>query len=229
MLNILGSSGEGLSVGAIVSAVDILRGQGHTMVKAFISDPDEMNLLRGAMNDIGNEVSFAIDIMHRWDTNTTVRTLNEFEDLKLAWVEDPIAHDDLRGLAHIADAVQHPICSGEDCFYIYEPRAMVDAARIRYLSIDLMRCGGITGWRKISAAAEGSGVDVVSHGYPLVAVHLICGTRNATFVEDFSMFGDVFEDTVEVQHGLLRAPHVPGIGIGFSKEALAGSLFEHVK
>jgi L-alanine-DL-glutamate epimerase-like enolase superfamily enzyme len=91
-----------------------------------------------------------------------------------------------------------------------------------------MRCGGITGWRKIAASAEGKAVEIVSHTYPQVAVHLVCGTSNAAFVEDYPLFDDIVGAPLLASGGVVTPSTEPGIGVDFASSTLAEGMHEQI-
>jgi mandelate racemase len=133
-------------------------------------------------------------------------------------------YDNLDDMARVTSAVRVPICSGENAYYLSEARTLAEGTNISFLSLDLMRCGGITGWRKISASVEGSPVRIVSHTYPQLASQLVCGTVNASHVEDYPLFDGLVGEPIVVKDGLTLAGMAPGIGVAFSDEVTTSSI-----
>jgi L-alanine-DL-glutamate epimerase-like enolase superfamily enzyme len=216
------------SVTQLTEAALQVASTGHRTVKTWVVDQEQMDTLRGAIAQTEKYLQWAIDVVQLWDVGTAIRAIRSMEDLSLVWVEDPVPYDDLPGLAQISSSVSTPICSGENAYYTYEPRRLIDETNIRYIAVDLMRCGGISGWQRIAAIAEGRGVQLVSHTYPQVATHLVCGTRNAAFVEHYPLYDGWVGPPIRVADGKVAAPATPGIGIEFSESVLADADKEAV-
>ena len=69
----------------------------------------------------------------------------------MAWLEEPIRHDDYRGNAEIARALDLPLQIGEN---FNGPEAMqqaLDAQACDLVMPDLARIGGVSGWMQAAA------------------------------------------------------------------------------
>ena len=169
---------------------------------------------------IGADVDLMCDINQLWSVNHAIEVGRRLEPYHLFWLEDPTAHDDFAGLARIADNLTTPIAAGEYHYGIVPFRHMLEARSIDIVMIDLLRAGGITQWMKIAGMAEAFNLPVVSHLVPELHVHLIAAIPNGLTVEYMPWTLPLWEDTPNLEHGLLVVPAKPGLGLAFDQSAL---------
>jgi L-alanine-DL-glutamate epimerase-like enolase superfamily enzyme len=169
---------------------------------------------------IGPDVDLMCDINQLWSVNHAIEVGRRIEPYHLFWLEDPTAHDDVAGLARIADNLTTPIAAGEYHYGIVPFRHLLEARSIDIVMIDLLRAGGITQWMKIAGMAEAFNLPVVSHLVPELHVHLIAAIPNGLTVEYMPWTLRLWEETPKLEHGQLVVPATPGLGLAFDQSAL---------
>jgi L-alanine-DL-glutamate epimerase-like enolase superfamily enzyme len=169
---------------------------------------------------IGPDIDLMCDINQLWSVPHAVEVGRRLEPYHLFWLEDPVAHDDYAGLAHVADALTTPIAAGEYHYGIVPFRHLLEARAIDIVMIDVLRVGGITPWMKVAGMAEAFNVPVVSHLVPEIHVHLIGAIPNGLTVEYMPWSLRLFEETPALEGGLLVVPDRPGLGLAFDQAAL---------
>jgi L-alanine-DL-glutamate epimerase-like enolase superfamily enzyme len=172
---------------------------------------EDARRLREAMDAVPDIRGWAVDAGNRWDVAESVKACHLLRDTDLMWFEDPGLRDDYDALEKIASSTSVPICSGENIYVGTEAKSVIEAG-CRYLSLDLQRCGGITGWIRLAALAEAAGISVTPHAYATVAVHLICSTANSPIGEYHPWFDDVVTEKIVPYEGMVAAFDTPGIG-----------------
>jgi L-alanine-DL-glutamate epimerase-like enolase superfamily enzyme len=169
---------------------------------------------------VGPDVDLMCDINQLWSVSHAIEVGRRIEPYHLFWLEDPTAHDDVPGLARIADALPTPIAAGEYHYGIVPFRHMLEARSIDVVMIDLLRAGGITQWMKIAGMAEAFNLPVVSHLVPEIHAHLIAAIPNGLTVEYMPWSLRLFEETPVLERGHLVVPAKPGLGLAFDQAAL---------
>jgi L-alanine-DL-glutamate epimerase-like enolase superfamily enzyme len=169
---------------------------------------------------VGPDVDLMCDINQLWSVSHAIEVGRRIEPYHLFWLEDPTAHDDVPGLARIADALPTPIAAGEYHYGIVPFRHMLEARSIDVVMIDLLRAGGITQWMKIAGMAEAFNLPVVSHLVPEIHAHLIAAIPNGLTVEYMPWSLRLFEETPALERGHLVVPAKPGLGLAFDQAAL---------
>ncbi|MFZ1428921.1 MAG: enolase C-terminal domain-like protein [Geminicoccaceae bacterium] len=131
----------------------------------------------------------------------------------IAWLEEPIRHDDYRGNAAIAEALHVPLQIGEN---FNGPEAMLQALAARacdYVMPDVARIGGVTGWMQAAGIAAACGIEMSSHLMPEVSVHLLAASTRAHWLEYVDWADAILEQPLEVVDGHVVPPDRPGAGM----------------
>jgi L-alanine-DL-glutamate epimerase-like enolase superfamily enzyme len=120
--------------------------------------------VRAAREAIGNHAELFVDANGAYDRKQALRLAEKFAECEVSWFEEPVSSDDLEGLCFLRAATPAgmEIAAGEygyDSFYF---RRMLEAGAVDVLQADASRCGGITGFLKVSALCE-------AHSVPLSA------------------------------------------------------------
>lgn len=167
----------GLSTDALVDEVMGFVAAGHTAVKlkAGLGEAADRQRLRAVREAAGDRLAIAADGNQQWTAKAAIRWARTMDDLGLAWLEEPVAAGDLQAHAEVRAAVAMDLATGETLFGAAEAHRAIQLRACDILMPNLQRVGGITGWRKVAAAAELAGVRMAGHVYPEFHLHLLCG------------------------------------------------------
>jgi mandelate racemase len=138
----------------------------------------------------------------------------------LAWIEEPIRHDDYVGNATLARELATPIQIGEN---FDGPYAMADAIAARacdYAMPDVARIGGVSGWLEASALAQAAGIEMSSHLYPEFSAHLLAATPTCHWLEYVDWASPILEQPIEIRDGEAIIANRPGAGIQWDHDAV---------
>lgn len=177
----------------------------------------EMERARLIRSIAGEDAVLMCDINQRWDFDTALSLGRQLEEVRLDWLEDPMAHDDYEGLARLAAELETKIAVGEYVYGITPFRHMIAAGSLDVVMIDPFRAGGIGSWLRIAKLAHEHGYRVVSHLAPEIQVHLIGAISNGWIVEYMPWFNMLYEEVIWPQKGMLAMPQKPGLGVAFNE------------
>ena len=138
----------------------------------------------------------------------------------LAWIEEPIRHDDYAGNATLARELTTPIQIGEN---FDRPYAMADAIAAHacdYAMPDFARIGGVSGWLEAAALAQAAGIEMSSHLYPEFSAHLLAVTPTCHWLEYVDWASPILEQPIEIRDGQAIIPDRPGAGIQWDADAV---------
>jgi len=138
----------------------------------------------------------------------------------LAWIEEPIRHGDYEGCARVAAAVSTPVQIGENFIGTHQLARALQAHASDYVMFDLMRIFGVTGWMHGAAIAEAAGIEVSSHLFPEVSVHLLAATPTAHWLEYVDWAAPILARPLTVVDGHVTPPDRPGAGIAWNEDAV---------
>jgi L-alanine-DL-glutamate epimerase-like enolase superfamily enzyme len=161
-----------------------------------------------------------VDATESWSLTQARETGHVLQDAGIAWLEDPVHHLDLAGLAELRRSLDVPIAAGEHLYHLDAFRALLEARAVDVVILDLARVGGITPWRKIAALAQAHRIPVCGHVVPEVQVHLLSAVANGHMVEYVPRSARILTAMPRVEHGELVAPADPGLGLELDEAAV---------
>jgi len=218
------SSGLWLSAGLDDLAVEA-RGfvdSGFRAVKVRIGSmdvADDMARVRTVREAVGPEVSVHVDANQGFDVDQAVAVARVLAPLDVAWLEEPVAYDDLAGHARVRADGGLPVATGETVFARAGISAVLDAGACDVVMPDLQRVGGYTEMRRACSAAETAGVPVSTHFFTEHSLAVAASTPGCASVEHVDWFAPLFVEDMELDDGQLVVPDRPGTGFTFDDDA----------
>src|SRR5438045_7514722 len=114
-----------------------------------------------------------VDATESWTLIQARETGRALQNAGIAWLEDPIHHLDLAGLAELRRELTVPIAGGEHLYHLDAFRTLLEARAVDVVILDLARVGGITPWRRIAALAHEHHITACGRMVPDVQVELL--------------------------------------------------------
>jgi L-Ala-D/L-Glu epimerase len=186
----------------------------------------------GAVRDaIGPDVRLRLDANGAWSFAQAVEFIRAAERFDLELVEQPVAADDLVGLAKVRAAVGTPIAADESAGRFDQARRVVAAGAADILVVKPMLAGGPRPAQAIIDLAAAAGLQAfvtttVDSGVGIAAaLHvattlpkpgLACGLATARLLA-----ADLLSQPLSVNDGTMRLPTGPGLGVSLDQQELA--------
>ncbi len=189
---------------------------------------DDLATIAAVRDAVGPDMALMVDFNQGLHIGEALERCHAIDDLGLAWIEEPLVYDNLRGHAQLAQELKTPIQIGEN---FYGPRALYTALEMKacdYVMPDFMRIGGVTGWLRAAAIAGAAGIPVSTHLYPEVAAHVMRVTETDHWLVWQHWADAILERPYEVRDSALHLPNVPGVGLAWDEKAVAAHLVECV-
>ena len=183
------------------------------------SPDDEANRVRAVRDAVGPNVGIMVDGTESWDEAQASATGRALQEAGIIWLEDPVNHQRIDGLARLATALDVTVAAGERLYGLDPFRRTLEARAVDVAIIDVARAGGITPWMKIAALAESHGIPVAGHVVPEVHTHLLAAIPNASLVEFMPRSEPIFTNRLTLQDGCLLAPTAHGLGVELDEDA----------
>jgi len=177
--------------------------------------------VRVAKEAAGPSVDVMVDGTQSWDYPTAALLGPALEEAGIAWLEDPLYHDDIEGLAALAARLDIPVTGGENLYMLTQFRQTFEARALDIAILDLFRVGGITPWRKIAALAESYRLPVCGHVVPEVHVHLLSAAANGHMVEYMPRSTGILANMPVPVKGVLHPAPGPGHGLQLDEKNVA--------
>jgi L-alanine-DL-glutamate epimerase-like enolase superfamily enzyme len=171
---------------------------------------------------LSGRVGLNVDLNCAYDVKTAIRLGRALEPLGVRWLEEPLATDDVAGLAEVRAGIAIPVVTGENEFTRYGFRDLLTARAVDIVMPNLARSGGITEARRVAALCSAFHVEVSPHGVGgavalAAAVQFAAATPNVTSYEYNRLPNPLRDDLVVTKpslvDGALQVPDSPGLGV----------------
>jgi mandelate racemase len=207
----------------VKEAVELLE-EGFRAVKLRMGRPearDDLKMLRAVRKEIGPQVTLMVDFNQALTVAEALKRGRMIDDEGgVTWIEEPVRADDFAGNARIAREITTPIQIGENFMGPEQMAQALAAGACDYVMPDAERIGGVTGWVRAAALAQGAGVEMSSHLFPEVSCHLMAATPTAHWLEYVDWADAVLAEPLRVKDGHVMVPDAPGIGLKWDEKAI---------
>lgn len=217
------------SGGSLDLAADALAAEGAAFAKAGYGAfkfklghglEEDSRRVRAVREAVGPGMRLIADANQQWTAKQAIHAAQALQAHGLWWLEEPVPAQDIAACAEVRAASPVEIATGETNFGVAEMARLIGARAADILMPNLQRVGGITGWRKVAAAAELAGIPMASHVYAEIGVHLMCGVPNALVLEVLPWWPRLFVEELRIERGEAVPPEAPGIGLTLDREVL---------
>jgi mandelate racemase len=183
---------------------------------------EDLEALRAVKKAIGADITLMVDFNQALSVAEAIRRGRQIDDEGgVYWIEEPIRADDYAGSARVAREVATPIQIGENFMGPEQMAQALAAGACDYVMPDAERIGGVTGWMRAAALAQGAGTEMSSHLFPEVSCHLLAATPTCHWLEYVDWANPVLAEPVELKDGHVLIPARPGCGIAWDEKAVA--------
>ncbi|MGC9396699.1 MAG: galactonate dehydratase [Anaerolineae bacterium] len=177
---------------------------------------------------VGDDIEICFDVHTRLDLPEAIWLCQEVEPLRPFFIEDPLRCENPDSFKTLRPRTTCPLAAGEQFSSKWEFRQLIEEEWIDYARVDLCIAGGFTEARKIAGWCETHYIKMAVHN-PLgpvssaACLHFNLATSNFGVQEQPRKPGTMLTDVVigqaEWEDGYILAPHEPGLGIEFDREA----------
>jgi len=197
---------------------------GFTAVKLRLGRPEagaDIEALRTVKKAIGSRVALMVDFNQGLSVAEAIRRGRMIdEEGGVHWIEEPVRADDYAGCAKVAREVATPIQIGENFMGPEQMAQAIAAGCCDYVMPDAQRIGGVTGWMRAAALAQGAGLEMSSHLFPEASCQLLALTPTSHWLEYVDWADPVLEDAVQINDGFAIGAGGPGLGMKWNEKAV---------
>ncbi len=198
---------------------------GFPGVKIKVGKPNpsqDVERVEAVRRAIGNGIRLMVDANGRCSLPEALTLGRHFDDLGVAWFEEPLWYDDVEGHKRLAQSMRTPIALGEQLYSVDAFNAFTSAQAVHYLQPDATRLGGITEWWQVADLARAHRLPVAPHIGDMMQVHLHLALAHpsCTILEYIPWTRDCFIEPASVISGQFVPPMLPGAGTSLRKDAI---------
>ncbi|MFV0384991.1 mandelate racemase/muconate lactonizing enzyme family protein [Paracoccus sp. (in: a-proteobacteria)] len=175
----------------------------------------------------GKNLMIDLGVRNFWDVPTAIRRARAFEERGVAWLEEPLGHDDPQGYAALRAASGIRIAYGEREWNARGVQRIVGTGTVDVIGLDPGRVEGITGFRKAADICALNRRQANAHNFSTAIVGaasqaLSFACPACTLLELQPVYGPAQKDLVDrpVWHGegYVNLPTGPGLGIEINED-----------
>jgi L-alanine-DL-glutamate epimerase-like enolase superfamily enzyme len=207
-----------------------LVGEGARVVYCKVGRPDagDEDIVSGVRRAVGSEPLLRVDANEAWGVGEAVERIAALEPYDLDWVEQPVAADDVTGLAEVRRSVGTKIAADQAVFTVGELRHVLEQDAADVVVVGHHETGGVLRLRQLAALAEEHGVLVNRHACVESAISTLTAAQAAACIPNLTLGnqamhqllaeGLVSGDVASV--GSLRIRDEPGFGFELDLDAV---------
>lgn len=138
-----------------------VRRRGTRLVKLKVGRPDDVERLALARRMLGDETALVIDANGAWTADEAVDRVRALEGFGLTAVEQPVAREDLAGLARVRGAVTTPVVADESLCTRADAQRLIAHGACDLWNLRVGKCGGLIATLELARLAEANGIGCV--------------------------------------------------------------------
>jgi mandelate racemase len=209
---------------AVADEAEKLLASGLRAVKLRLGYPtaaQDLAAFDAVRRRLGPEVSIMVDYNQALTPAEALSRGRALDDRDVFWLEEPIAHDDYRSSARLADALRTPIQIGENFNGPESLGQAISCGACDYVMPDVARIGGVSGWMQAAGIAAAANIEMSSHLMPEISAQLLCASPGAHWLEYVDWANAFLEEPLRIEGGLAVPSDRPGVGVSWDETRLA--------
>jgi len=202
-------------IGDVIADALESREKGLRGVKVKVGKPtlsEDLRRLEAVREAIGDEMELMVDANQGFTVSEAIRRTKAFEDINLAWMEEPLPAEDLGGHIRLSSVTSTPIAVGESLYAVSHFREYLQREACSIVQVDVGRIGGITPWLKTAHLAESFNMSVCPHYLMELHLPLCCAVPNSQWLEHIPQLSAI-STPIRIEGGIAYPSEEPGLGI----------------
>jgi L-alanine-DL-glutamate epimerase-like enolase superfamily enzyme len=191
---------------------------------------EDLKRVEAVREIIGDDIPLMVDANSNWDVPTALKAARALEAFDIAWIEEPVAVDDIEGSARVAQATSIPIAGYEQETTRYGFKELILRKAVNIVQPDAIWSGGITECRKIAALAAAWNLKCIPHVFSSAVclaanLHFLAAIPNGGWIE-FDQNPNALREELILQpfridkDGRVPLPNRPGLGIELNDDII---------
>lgn len=207
--------------------------EGYRILKVkvgILEVPQDLERIAAVREAAGPTISLRADANQGWTGPEAQQFLEGVREYGLAFVEQPLPAWDVEGLAGLRRKFSVPIMADESAATEHDLLRIIKAEAADFISIKLLKAGGILGARRVAALARCAGIQCYLGSQAETSIGTAAGLHLALATEGFDHGGEIYgpaffvEDLVRqpvpIREGYMYPLEAPGLGVELDEDKL---------
>ena len=183
--------------------------------------------------ELGPDVDFGIEAHWKYDVRDAIEMAKVIAPVKPMWLEDPVPPGNPEVMARVTQAVDVPICTGENLYTRDGFRRLIELQGCDIVHLDIPKSGGLLESKRIHDLADNYYIATAAHN-PASPVGTIASCHAAASMRDFRVhelarYIDWWQDLVirdgpMFKDGYFTIQDKPGYGVEINPDVAKAHL-----
>jgi len=192
-----------------------------------------VDVVRAVRDAVGPEIMVAMDAHWKFSVNDAIRLAQALEPFDLLWLEDPVPPENLEAQRQVTASTRTPICTGENLYWKYGYRELIEKQAARIVAPDIPRMGGLLEARKVAELADLYYIPIAPHNVAspiatMAGAHLCAAMNNFLVLEfhaiDVPWWDGLVEEGPTIIGGYIFPSGRPGHGLTLNEDMARAHL-----
>ncbi|HEX4746020.1 MAG TPA: mandelate racemase/muconate lactonizing enzyme family protein [Gaiellaceae bacterium] len=211
-------------------AAELVADGGAGVVYCKVGRPDagDEEIVSAVRAAVGPGPLLRVDANEAWGVEEAVERIGALEPYGLDWVEQPVAADDVSGLAEVRRSVGTKIAADQAVFTAGELRHVLEKDAADVVVVGHHETGGVLRLRQLASLADEHDVLVNRHACVESEISTLTAAQAAACIPNLTIGNQAMHQllaeplvrTDVASVGSLRVPDVPGMGIELDLDAV---------
>jgi glucarate dehydratase len=204
----------------------------HEVIYLKIGRPRDDDAVVAAVREaIGPGKTLRVDPNEAWDASTAIERIRRLAVHDLDWVEQPVPHWDVDGLARVRRSVPVRVAADQAVYTTPQLARVLDAEAADVVVQGPHDAGGLLPFRRQAALCEARGIDVNLHGFVQSEISFLAHAQVTATIPNLTAGNQVMHQLlaerltkdvdVAVHAGRYALPDAPGHGFEIDDDAVA--------
>jgi L-alanine-DL-glutamate epimerase-like enolase superfamily enzyme len=215
-----------------------LAAAGHRVIYVKIGRPGRADEeVVGSVRDaIGPDTLLRVDANEAWDVPAAVDAIRSLEAFSLDWVEQPVAADNVAGLARVRRSVDVKVAADQAVHTASELRNVLEQEAADAIVVGSHEAGGLWRWRQLAHLAEVHGIPVNRHACVESEISTFAALQALSTIPNLTLGNQVMHQLLAEplvttplaqDGGTVHVPEAPGLGFELDDDAVARGRERH--
>ena len=181
---------------------------------------NDLHRLNTCRQALGSEVKIMMDANQGMKITEALELAEKAKSIGIQWFEEPVANTEFQSYQLLRNKCGIALAMGER---EYDTQALKQLIHLNALDLwqpDLIRLGGVEGWRDSAALAEAYGLPVLPHYYKDYDVPLLCTIKQPYGAESFDWIDGIIDNQMHIENGFAYPREGSGWGFYFNDKDL---------
>lgn len=208
--------------------------RGFSTIKLKIGTPDELDMdvarVKEVRDAVGPDIAVRLDGNGVYSIPQAIRLCREIDRYDIEHIEQPVAGDNIKGMAEIRQAIGIPLMADESVHDMKDALSIIEHRAADVIKLKVSKCGGLGPSRRIASVCHAAGIEVtLGNGLntsvlATAELQLACSCAAimpaGEFIGPDKLVEDIVETPMTIENGEALLPKSPGLGVEISQDRL---------